>query len=66
MPTYTKSIPFLILFILLSKAHFAQIKLIESNYLENFNSLVKTGNSNMLPTGWLLEESGTKWFIYSI
>ena len=37
----------------------AQIKLIESNYLENFNSLVKTGNSNILPTGWLLEESGT-------
>ena len=37
----------------------AQIKLIESNYLENFNTLVKTGNSNILPTGWLLEESGT-------
>lgn len=38
---------------------FAQIKLSESNYLENFNTLVKTGNSNILPTGWLLEESGT-------
>ncbi|MDP4913240.1 MAG: Ig-like domain-containing protein [Saprospiraceae bacterium] len=37
----------------------AQIKLIGSNYLENFNTLVKTGNSNILPTGWLLEESGT-------
>lgn len=37
----------------------AQIKLSESNYLENFNSLAKTGNSNVLPAGWLLEESGT-------
>lgn len=37
----------------------AQIKLSESNYLENFNTLVKTGNSNVLPAGWLLEESGT-------
>ena len=37
----------------------AQIKLSESNYLENFNTLVKTGNSNVLPPGWLLEESGT-------
>jgi hypothetical protein len=37
----------------------AQIKLSESNYLENFNTLVKTGNSNILPAGWLLEESGT-------
>lgn len=38
---------------------FAQIKLSESNYQENFNTLVKSGNSNFLPTGWLLEESGT-------
>ena len=37
----------------------AQIKLSESNYLENFNSLAKTGTSNTLPAGWLLEESGT-------
>ena len=37
----------------------AQVKLSESNYLENFNTLVKTGNSNVLPAGWLLEESGT-------
>ena len=37
----------------------AQVKLVGSTYTENFNTLAKTGTSNVLPPGWLLEESGT-------
>ncbi|MFO0469348.1 MAG: hypothetical protein ACK5ZX_08585 [Bacteroidota bacterium] len=37
----------------------AQVKLVGSTYTENFNTLAKTGNSNVLPAGWLIEESGT-------
>jgi len=37
----------------------AQVKLGGSTYSENFNTLAKSGNSNVLPDGWLMEEMGT-------
>lgn len=46
--------------ILLSAPLIAQIELINSSpYLQDFNSLVNTGTSSDLPTGWILNESGT-------
>lgn len=37
----------------------AQIKLAGPLYIENFNMLAKTGTSQVLPVGWLMEETGT-------
>ena len=37
----------------------ASLTAIDTTYTQNFDQLANTGNSNALPTGWALDETGT-------
>lgn len=46
-------------FVFFGKDLHAQVSLTATPYLQNFNTLAKTGTSSTLPSGWLLLETGT-------
>jgi len=50
-----------LILILFTFVGFGQISItiVNTNYIENFNTLVNTGTSNTLPNGWYLLESGS-------
>ncbi|MGH2552971.1 MAG: hypothetical protein ACRDEB_04600, partial [Chitinophagaceae bacterium] len=46
-------------FIFFNKVSYSQVSLTGGTYNQDFNTLASTGSSSVLPTGWLLSESGT-------